>query len=475
MLNYDELVDENRRLKARVAELEAQVADLEKELCELHARLGQNSRNSSKPPSSDPPSVERPPKKPTGRRRGGQPGHQGRTRKLLPVEQVDEVIDVKPDSCHCCNEALCGEDPSPQRHQVTEIPPIRPHVTEYRLHALGCSCCGKTTRADLPAGVPPGTFGPRLQGMIGTCTGLYHLSKRTVEELMASFFRVDISLGSVSACEDSVSEALEAPVEEARSYVQEQAVAHVDETGWREEKRKAWLWAAVTSFVTVFMIHASRGKKAAQALLGQFAGILVSDRWGAYNAWSVCMRQVCWAHLKRNFRAFVERGGAAAEIGSALLAEVKLMFGWWYRVRDGTLKRSSFRTYMSPLRRRVKALLEEGTECGEPKTQETCRRILKLEPALWTFVRVEGVEPTNNAAERAVRPGVIWRRGSFGTDSPRGSRFAERMMTVAATCKQQGRNVLDYVTSAVEASLRGETAPSLLPVHHAHLDAVKVA
>lgn len=455
----------------RIAELEAQVAKLIKRVQELENQLGQNSRNSSKPPSSDPPSVKRPPGKPSGRKRGGQPGHKGHSRPLLPVEEVDHEFDLKPDSCRWCEESLEGEDPSPQRHQVTDIPPISPEVTEYRLHALECSSCGKVTRAELPPGVSWSAFGARLQSMISMCSGDYKLTKRTIEELMMDFFGVNISLGSVSACEESVSEALEAPVEEACDYVQEQSVVYADETGWKEGNKKAWLWTAATSLVTVFMVHASRGKVGAQALLGQFAGVLVSDRWSAYNIWDVWTRQLCWAHLVRNFEAFVDRGGRGAKIGKALLAEVKIMFTWWYRVRDGTLKRSSFRTYMSPLRQRVEALLKKGAECGESKTQQACRRILKLAPALWTFVRLEGVEPTNNTAERAVRPGVLWRKGSFGTDSPRGSRFAERMMTTVATCKQQGRNVLDYVTSAVEASLRGEPAPSLLPVpaqvHHA--------
>ena len=477
--SYEELLTENIALRAENTALKAHMAELDKRIQDLENKLGQNSRNSSKPPSSDPPSVQRPSGKPSGRKRGGQPGHKGRTRTLLPMEEVNHVLDVKPDSCQRCKTPLEGEDPSPQRHQVTEIPPISPEVTEYRLHALGCPCCGKVTRAELPPGVSWSAFGGRLQAMIGICSGAYRLSKRTIEELMMDFFGVNISLGSVSACEESVSEALEAPIAEARNYVQEQSVAYADETGWKEGNKKAWLWVAVTNVVTVFMIHAGRGKVAAQALLGQFAGILVSDRWNAYNVWDVWMRQLCWAHLKRNFEAFVDRGGRAAKIGKALLLEVKTMFGWWYRIRDGTLERSSFRTYMSPLRQRVEALLREGAECRESKTEKTCRRILKLAPALWTFVRIEGVEPTNNTAERAVRPGVLWRKGSFGTDSPRGSRFAERMMTTVATCKQQGKNVLDYVTSAVDSSLRGESSPSLLPVpaqvHHADSSALKVA
>ena len=466
MPTYDELLAENRALKARVAELEERIRQIE-------ARLGLNSRNSSKPPSSDPPGAPKPPKpKPSGRKRGGQPGHQGRARELLPPDQVDRIVELRPEECKRCAVALSGKDPSPQRHQVTEIPKPEPHVTEYRLHALRCARCGGWTRAELPAGVPRGAFDARLQAMLAVCTGAYRLSKRTAEELMRDFFGVDISLGSVSACEEAVSEALSRPVEEARAYVEEQAVAYVDETGWREGNGRAWLWAAATHLVTVFMIHASRGAKAARELLGEFAGTLVSDRWSAYNAWSARVRQLCWAHLKRNFTAFLDRGGRSAEIGGALLAEVKTIFGLWYRVRDGTLKRSSFREYMRPVRRRVEALLRAGSACGHPKTEETCRRILKLAPALWTFVRIEGVEPTNNAAERAVRPGVLWRKGSFGTDSERGSRFAERMLTVAATCKQQGRNVVDYVTRAMQASLRAENAPSLLPADHAHSNAI---
>lgn len=467
MLTYKELVAENRALKEENAALRARVCELEGRIQKIEGRLGQNSRNSSRPPSADPPGAPKPPKRePSGRKRGGQPGHDGRTRGLLAPEQVDRTVELKPEKCGRCGAALRGEDPSPQRHQVTEIPKPEPQVTEYRLHALECPRCGGTTRAELPGGVARGAFGSRLQAIVGVCTGVYRLSKRTTEDLLQDLLGAKISLGSVSACEEAVSEALAEPVEEARAYVQEQAVAYVDETGWREANAKAWLWAAVTNLVTVFMIHASRGAKAARELLGEFAGTLVSDRWSAYTIWDPAVRQLCWAHLKRNFTAFLDRGKRSAEIGRGLLAEVNSMFGLWYRVRDGTLKRSIFRDYMRPARQRVEDLLRRGASCGEAKTEETCRRILKLAPALWTFVRIEGVEPTNNAAERAVRPGVLWRKGSFGTDSARASRFAERMLTVAATCRQQGRNVVDYVTRAVEACLRDENAPSLLPAPH---------
>lgn len=465
----DKVVAELRRQLAErdrvIAELRAQNAALLARVAELEAKLAENSANSSRPPSTDPPGAPRPPrKKPTGRKPGGQPGHRGVTRPLLPLDQVARVIAVKPTACHRCGAKLCGHDDYPERRQVVEVPKPRAEVTEWQLHGLDCERCGARTTAALPEGVPTGAFGPRLQALIASCTGVYRLSKRTTEGLLEDLFGVTLALGSITACEQAMSANLAAPVAEAHAYVQKQPVVHADETGWREALRRAWLWVAVTELVTVFMVHSRRGAIAACALLGEFKGILVTDRWSAYNRWKTRFRQVCWAHLLREFTAFSERAGEAGRIGRELLAEVDRMFDWWYRVRDGTLARSSFQEYMKPVRRRVRALLEEGRSCDHAKTAGTCREILKLERALWTFVRVPGVEPTNNAAERAIRPGVLWRKGSFGTHSAEGSRFVERMMTVAATLKQQGRSIIDYLTQVAEAGLRGEPAPSLLPV-----------
>ena len=202
----------------------------------------------------------------------------------------------------------------------------------------------------------------------------------------------------------------------------------------------------------------------ARELLGEtFSGILVTDRYSGYNWYPVRWRQLCWSHLLRDFEAIRGRGGASEELGDALLAQAHQMFTWWHRVCEGTLARSTFRSYMTPLRREVEQLLEAGSQCGVAKTEGTCREILKRREALWTFVQVEGVEPTNNTAERSIRPGVQWRKVSFGTQSEDGSRFVESMMTVVATLKQQKRNVLDYLAAAHEAALRGEPAPSLLP------------
>jgi len=447
--------------RGRAATISALLAQARR-IAALEARLGQTSQTSSRPPSSDPPGTPRRHQPPSGRRPGGQPGHPGHSRPLLPVDQVQGVVPVKPTRCRRCGRRLQGTDPTPRRHQVTEVPPLTPVITEYQLHTLSCRC-GAATRAALPPGVPAGAFGPRLQALVAVCTGVYHLSRRTTAELLRDLVGVDLALGSVPACESAASRALAAPVAAAQAFVQQQPVAHVDETGWREGRRRAWLWVAATATVAVFLVHARRGVVAAQALLGPFAGILTSDRWTAYTRWPLRDRQLCWAHLRRHFAAFAEFPGMAGWLGQALLTETDQLFTWWHRVRDGTLTRASFRTYVGPLRRRIEALLYVGTRGPHAPTAATCREILLLAPALWTFVRVPGVEPTNNAAERALRPAVLWRKGSFGSHSAAGSRFAERMLTVAATLKQQHRNIVDYVTRACEAALCREPAPSLLP------------
>jgi transposase len=303
-----------------------------------------------------------------------------------------------------------------------------------------------------------------VQAITALCTGAYRLSKRTTQQLLDDLFGVPMSLGIVSTLEAATVEAVAAPVEEARAYVQEQARVSVDETGWRQGSQRAWLWVAVTTWVTVFLVRLSRGGEVARELLGTaFDGILVTDRFSAYNWYPVRWRQLCWAHLLRDIEAMIGRGGRSQEVGEALRSHARQMFHWWHRVRDGTLKRSSFRSYMTPVRREVERLLEAGSQCGVPKTEGVCREILKRRQALWTFVQLEGVDPTNNAAERAIRPGVLWRKGSFGTQSTQGSRFVEAMMTIMATLQQQHRNPLDYLTTACTAALRGEAAPSLLP------------
>ena len=459
----DALIAElTRRLEETLAELAA----AEKRIAELEARLRQNSRNSSKPPSSDPPGSERPKGESSERKRGGQPGHEPSRRELLPPERVDRFEDHWPSTCEHCRaplpQQLRSEVGEPTRHQVTEMPEVRAHVTEHRLHQQHCDACGHSTEAKLPSVVASGAFGPQLRALVALLTGRYRLSKRLTQELLGDVLDVELSLGSVCNVERQVSAALAAPVEEAREYVRQQNVVHADETGWREDKRRAWLWTASTAAVTVFTIARSRGADVSRQLLGDdFSGFLVSDRWSGYN-W-LELRQLCWSHLKRDFEGFVERGGASARIGRALLAEVGEMFHLYHRARDGTLCRSTFRRRMKPIEQRVSSLLTRAVVCDDDTTSSKALEIKKLERFLWTFVENEDVPPTNNAAERAIRPAVLWRKGSFGTDSVGGSRFIERILTVVTSLRQQGRHVLQYLRSACAAHAGGGPVESLLP------------
>ncbi len=450
-----------------IAELRAALAAALAEIVALKEKLGKSSRNSSKPPSSDGPAVPRRPKKAaTGRKPGGQPGHKRHTRELVAAEKVDHVVECVPSTCEACGEGLRSVDPQPYRHQVFELPHVEPTVTEYRQHARDCEGCGHTTRGSLPVGVPTGVFGPGVVATVGLLVGAYRLSKRQVVAVLHDLFGLAMSEGAVVGCQDLVSAAIEAPVAEARQYVVEQPVKHADETGWREgaERARVWLWAVVTPLVAVFMIHARRNREAAEAILGQAFGVLITDRHGAYNGWDSRFRQFCWAHLKRDVQAITERDPDSARIGHALLEEIARMFGWWSRVRDGTLARSTFKVYMRPLRYRFEHLLAEGSELLHPKTSKTCAKLLKHADSLWTFVFIEGVEPTNNAAEQTVRHGVIARKLSGGTHSQAGSRFIERILTVHATLRRQDRNIIAFLRDACIARLHGRPHPSLVPL-----------
>lgn len=448
----------------RIEELEALVARLLRRIAELEAQLAQFSGNSSRPPSSDPPGAP-PPSRPkrTGRRRGGQPGHQKHGRTLLPPEQVDKIQTCKPKMCRRCGKALTGDDPAPHRHQVIEIPKVKAAIEEFQLHALECETCGITTRATLPLGVPTSPFGPRLQALVSVLSGAYRLSKRAIDELVEDAFGVPIALGSVSNLEQATSKAIAVPVEEIARALPQQPIVHMDETGWFEQSKRAWLWIAVTAQTALFAIRSTRGAKVAKELLGKaFSGILISDRWSAYEWVDVQRRQLCWAHLLRQFLGFQSYDAEATAIGRSLELLTETMFHLWHRVRDGTMPRDDFQKRMEPLRAHVVARLREGTGCSSRAVAGRCREILEFEPALWTFVDVEGVEPTNNVGERRIRHGVMWRKTSFGTDSPNGSRFVERILTVVTTLRMQNRNVLDYLTEACQASLHGREAPSLL-------------
>jgi len=441
----------------------AVVRSLERRIAELEERVNKNSTNSSKPPSSDPPSVKRrPPVPASGKKRGGQPGHRHQPRALVPPEQLRQVIECKPSECRRCGDELHGDDPEPIRHQVAEVPPVRPVVDEYRLHRLTCPRCRTSTCAVLPPGVPTGAFGPRLRAILSVLAGGYRLGKRPIRQLVFDLSGLTISTGMISRLERQGATELAAPVEELRQYVRDAGSAHIDETSWWQGQDKAWLWGAVTRLVTVFTIATSRGAEVAKGMLGTAARkVVICDRFKSY-LW-VKRRQFCRAHLNRDFQAMIDRGGESAEVGERLMGHSGALFEWWHRVRDGTLSRSSFRTYVATMRPFLKEDLQRGALRACPKTAGTCRELLAGETHLWTFVRVEGIEPTNNDAERALRHGVIYRKISGGTDSETGSRFVERILSVVATCRQQDMNVLDYLTRCYQAHLDGRPLPSLLP------------
>lgn len=455
-----------------VESYEQRLAILENRVRDLESRLKLNSTNSSKPPSSDPIGMKRRPPAPRSRKkRGGQPGHGKFQRRLVPPEKVHETLHCKPPTCRRCGQGLSGDDPKPLIHQVAELPKVEPIVNEYRLHRLTCAGCGTVTCGNLPAGVPTGCFGPYLQAVLATLAGVYRLSKRQIQQMAADLFGLSISTGMIPKLERRSAAALEAPYNELATNVHQINVVNIDETSWRENRRKAWLWVTVTRFFTVFSIAKNRSAAIARALLGsQDEQIVGSDRLTAYDWIMPAGRQVCWAHLRRDFQAMIDRGGPGASIGRQLLSLSNRLFRNWHRVRDGTLPWNVFQERMNRLRREVKQALQKGNTCSCAKTAATCFEILKVEEGLWTFARVEGLEPTNNAAERALRHAVIWRRISGGTDSVNGSRFVDRMLTIAATCRQQGLNILDYLASCFEAHRRGEAIPSLLSFTTAKTD-----
>jgi len=451
-------------LQALIVALVEQNLALIRRVADLEARLNLNSTNSSRPPSSDPPSVKRaPPRKPSGKRRGGQPGHRRHQRDLVPPEQVHAFVDHLPETCRKCGQGLNGLDPEPRRHQVAEVPPFRPIVTEHRLHRRTCPRCGIATHAAWPAGVPRGGFGPRLRGVLALLAGSYRLGKRPIRQLASDLLGLSISTGMIAKLERQCAADLEAPVAELADAIPEASVVGIDETSWREAKKKSWLWVTVTSFAVVFTIARTRGGQVARALLGTKPGqVVISDRFPGYE-WISDDRQLCWSHLRRDFQAMIDRKNASSKIGERLLDRSDRLFHHWHRVRDGTLDRTGFMGRANRLRKQIQEALSDGVAGPCATTATTCRELLRLEPFLWTFVKTPGVEPTNNQAEREHRHAVLLRKISGGTDSETGSRFIERLLTVRATCRLQGIGLLDYLTSCFQARLAGERPPSLMP------------
>jgi len=457
----------------RIAELEAQlrakderIEALTRQVAELTEKLGRSSRNSHLPPSSDPPGARKPskPKRKSKRKRGGQKGHRGSHRELLPPEQVDKVVDLFPLECENCWATLPAVvDPWAKRYQHTEIPPIEPHTTEYRRHAVLCPCCAYKTRAKYdPAIIPTSAFGPRLMSIVALLTGVYHLSRRKSVDLLHDVLGVRISLGALSAIEARVSEAVEPAVGEAWAKVQKARVKHTDGTTWLKAGMAMSLWTIATASATVFKILADGRHKTLRPLFGALRGILVSDRAKALQFWAMERRQICWAHLLRKFISFGERDGPAGAIGKELLELTGIVFEYYNDYKSGRLQREVFVAWMVPLKEQFEATLARAERAGVARLSGSCADILGHRAALWTFVGRDDVEPTNNHAERELRAFVLWRKRSFGTQSERGNRFAERLMSVAHTARKQNKNVLAFLTACCQARTeQGRVAPSL--------------
>lgn len=456
---------------ARIAELEAALAARDKELAELKRvvaelleRLNRNSGNSNRPPSTDSPADR---KKRHGReqgsgdrKQGGQPGHEGSHRELAPSERVNQVINQFPTHCENCSASLPETQHSdPRRFQTAELPPITPHITEFRQHGVTCTCGYETWPAHDT--LPQSPFGPRLCAVVALLTGAYHLSRRATETLLEDLLGTKVSLGAISAIEARVSEAVKPAVAEAWEKVEMGEVKHADGTSWYQSAVLCALWTVATSAATVFKIMTDGTRETLKELFGKGGGILVSDRATALKFWAMNKRQVCWAHLLRKFIAFSEYGGAAGALGKELLEYVVIMFAYWDELRSGHITREQFQQSMAPVRTQIEAALERAVASGFARVAGSCADILEHRAALWTFVNVLGVDPTNNHAERELRAFVLWRKRCFGTQSERGNLFAERVMTVVHTARKQQKNVLAFLTACCTAARDHEATPSL--------------
>lgn len=491
-----DLDGENTFLRGEIALLGTENAALREGKATLEARLSvlepsaqKNSSTSSKPPSSDhphDPKSQREPRQrnqsasaPTGtrrvgRKRGGQPGHPGATRVLLPVEEVQEVVPCVPSHCGHCQvkfpvaaDALGpGAGPEPTREQMWELPPIRWYVTEFQRHLKICAECGKSTRGERPAGAPAGCLGFRAEGAVALLTGGAQLTRRTAATLLWELLGLPVALGTLSRVENTVSEALAPAVAEIAAAVRTAPVVNCDETPWREPGAKPWLWVATTPLATLFRIDLHRDTPAFESLLPSRAGqIKGTDRYSVYTSRiPVEEHAVCWSHLDRDFAAWTERSHVAGTIARWLARETAKLFSHWHAFKRGEIDRPTLQEWLAPVQDAVEAALRWGAASGVAKFTGLCKNLLDRWEALWTFTRVEGVEPTNNAAERAVRQGVLWRKVSLFTQSERGRTYVERLLTVKTTLRQQGGNLLEFVTESLRAARTGAAPPRVFVV-----------
>jgi transposase len=446
-------------MEALIDHYEARIADLENQVQKL------TPQNSSLPPSTQHPHAKPKRSKRGGRKRkrGGQNGHQKHQRELIPSEECDDIIPLRPDACRRCGKPLTGMDPEPIRHQVWELPEIKPIVTEYQQQRLACPCCGITTCASLPPGVPNSQSGPRLVAFAGLLMGHFRQSKRRASLFLQDLLKMPCCPSLTVKMQNQVAGAIQVPYEQLKNELGNQGQLFMDESPTKQANKKAWLWAAVAPLFAVFAIFSSRKGDALPKLLGDsFKGIINCDRAKMY--WQAKRLQWCWAHLKRDFQALIDHPDKRAQrLGHDLMRQVKLMFQHWRRYKAGEIRWETFRKYMTPVRKEIDHLLLRGKFSGNKRLVGMCHELYNNRQWLWTFVDVKGIEPTNNTAERALRPAVIYRKLSFGTQSESGSRFIERMLTVTETCRLQNRSAYEYLIEAVTAYFSNQAPPSLLP------------
>ena len=447
------------QLSARIEELERKVAQLTKD-----------SSNSSKPPSSDGPASKpkpRPARKSRKRKPGGQPGHKGKKRELVPVEDVTRIEEIVPAECGGCRQPFGSEDLADGgkylRYQTVDLPEIKPEVTEYRLRCVPCAC-GAETWAQIPPHARLG-FGPRLSAFAAYLTGVHRVTRRGVADVVRTIFGIDMSVGSVCNLHQEVSRAIEAPCEEIREALPQQPVLNVDETGWRSMGSKVWLWIFVASSMVYFTVSRSRGSKVLKEILGEvFPGILCSDRLGAYKSYHKGLRQVCWAHIIREIKGIRHacRSPDAVRFSRWMLREVGRMFGLVNALREERLDRNTLVLKSVPVRARMSNCLQTYELSSDADVARMARGLLTCWDHLFTFLEHEGVEPTNNAAERGIRPAVQWRKICFGNRSEDGEWFTARLLTVTRTCLAQHRNPFDYLVRAIQVHRMGLQHPCLV-------------
>lgn len=458
-------------LAAQAAALAARdevIAALQKQVEELTRRLDQNSSNSHLPPSSDGPGagqrLTQRLKKNSGRKRGGQKGRKGAKRELVNAEIVDEFVEFFPPTCSGCAAELPEvHDADARRTQQVELLEGGRWITEYRRHEIVCPCCGARTRAAYdPAKIPASAFGPKLTAVVVMLTGIYHLSRARTMQLIRDLFGISISVGTVSAMEARTTKALEPVHEEIQRVVEAAAIKYMDGTTWLRDGKTRSLWTVSTSLATLYEVLLDGARETIMPLVLGVVGFLVSDRASVFSFWPMAMRQICWAHLIRKFVAFSERDGPAGAIGRELLDCASLVFDYWHALRAGDFTRHELGEWMRPVRRQFEAALERAVGADLGHVSGSCANVLAHREALWTFVAHDGVEPTNNDAERELRPLVLWRKRSFGSKSERGERFVARIMSVARTARKQGIDVLDFLQRTLEAVLERRPAPRLM-------------